>query len=110
MAGIGETLDTRQTVLSKDIVTDAASSGARIFQNPGEVIRTGRDGTVPQDGNIAVAAVRLTSPVIICHSTTESPSRNRNQEIINPIGPISTKWIRKAEKLKTSIDDFFQKI
>ena len=31
VAGIGETLDVRQTVLSKDIITDAARSGARIY-------------------------------------------------------------------------------
>ena len=88
VAVIGETLYTRMMVLSKEIVTDAAHIGARIFQTPREVIRTVRDSTTPGDRNTAVDAARSTSPVQICHSTTDSPSPNSNQDIINPIGPL----------------------
>ena len=107
VAGIGETLDTLQTVLLKEIVTDAVHSGANILRTLKDVIRMGRDGTTPWYGNTAVAAARLTPPVQICHSTTDLPIRNRNQDNINPIGPVITQWIRNAEKPKTSIDGFF---
>ena len=107
VARIGDTSDARQTVLSKDIVTDAACSGAHIFRTTREESRTGRDGTTPQDRNIVIATASLTSPIQICHSTTYSPSRNRNQDIINLIGHVSPQWIRNAKKLKTSIDGFF---
>ena len=73
VAVIGETLDVHQTIISKEIVTDAARSGAHIFRNPREVIRTGRDGTTPRDRNTTVAAARLTSPVQFFHSNTNSP-------------------------------------
>ena len=106
VAGIGETLDVCQTVLSKEIATEVTCSGVRIFQTHREVSRTGRDGTIPQDRITVVANVRLTSPVQICHITTDSPSWNRNQDIINPIGPISPQWIKNADKLKTSIEEF----
>ena len=104
---IGETSDARQTVLSKEIVTDAACSGAHIFRTPRKKSRTGRDGITPQDRNIVVATARLTPPIQICHSTTYSPRRNRNQDIINLIGHVSPQWIRNAKKLKTSIDGCF---
>ena len=63
VAGIEDTLDARQTVLLKEIVTDATHSGAHIFRNPRDVSRTGRNSTMPQDRNTAVAASSLTSPV-----------------------------------------------
>ena len=100
-------MNARQTVLLKEIVTDTARCGQRIFRTPREVNRTGRDGTMSRDRNTAVAAFRLTYPVQICHSTTDSPIQNSNQDIINPIGPITPLWTRNAEKLKTSIDGFF---
>ena len=40
VAVIGETLEAHQTVLSKEIVTDAARSGVRIFRTPREVSST----------------------------------------------------------------------
>ena len=107
---IRETLDPRQTILSKETVTDAARSGACIFRTHRNVNRTDRGGTNTCDRNTAAAAARLISPVRICHSTTNSRIRNRNKYIINPMGPVSPQWIRNAEKLKTSIDVFLQKI
>ena len=57
---IRETLGARQKVLLKEIVTDAAHSGAHIFRTLREVGRTGRDGSTPQDVKTAVSTVRLT--------------------------------------------------
>ena len=107
VAEIGDTLDARQTVLSKEIATDATCSDARIFQTPREVRRMIRDITTTKYGNTVVETFRLTPPVQICHSITDSPSQNRNQDIINPIGPVIPQWTRNAKKLKTSIDGFF---
>ena len=89
VAGIGQHLEARQTVFSKEIVTDAARSGARIFRTSREVGRMGRENTASQDGNTVVAATRSSSQVQIGHSTTGSPRQNSHQEIINPIGPVS---------------------
>ena len=77
------------------------------FRTPRDVSRMGRDGTTPGYGNTSVEAARLTFPVQICHSNTDSPSRTGNQEIINPRGAVSPQWIRNAEKLKASINGFF---
>ena len=107
MAVFVDDLDTRQTILSKEIVTDAAHCGAHIFQTLRRVSRTGRDSTMPRDKNTVVAAASSTVPVQICNSTTDSPIRNMNQEIINPIGALSRQWTRDAMKLKNSIDGCF---
>ena len=89
------------------LIPDAACSGARILRTTGDVIRMGRDGTTPRDRNTAVAASRLTSPVRIFHSTTNSPSWTGNQDIINPRGPVGPQRRRNVDKLKTSINGFF---
>ena len=44
---IGETFEALQTIHSKEIVPDAARSGARIFRTPGDVSRTDGEGTTP---------------------------------------------------------------
>ena len=75
VAGIRETLDTRQTVLLKEIVRDAERSGARILWNPMEVSRTGRDGNMTRVVNTSVAAARLTLPIQNFHSTSDYPTR-----------------------------------
>ena len=107
VAGIRENLGALQTVLSKEIVTDAARSGAHIFRTPRDVSRTGRDGSTPRDVNTSIVAARLTPPIQIFHSTSDFPTRTGTQEIINPIGPAGPQWISKAKKLKTSINYFF---
>ena len=62
-AGIGEILQARHSIISKEIVMDAAPSTVRIFRTPVDVSSHGMDGTTPQDGNTAVGSSRLTSPV-----------------------------------------------
>ena len=49
----------------------------------------------------------LTPQIQIFHSTSDSPIRTGTQDIFNPIGPAGHQWISNAEKLKTSINDFF---
>ena len=83
-----------------------AQSGAHIFRTPREVSQTGRDGSMPRDTNTAVATVSLTPPIQIFNSTSDSPTRTVTQDIFNPIGPAGPQWIRNAQKLKTSINDF----
>ena len=81
---IRETLGARQKVLLKEIVTDAAHSGAHIFRTLREVGRTGRDGSTPQDVKTAVSTVRLTlqSPNFI--GTFDPPTQTGNQDIVSP--------------------------
>ena len=108
--GIRGTLGTHQTFLPKEIVTDAARSGARIFQNPSKVSQTGRDGSMPQDVNTAVATTRLTPQRQIFNSTSNSPTRNGTQDIVNPIEPASPQWINTAQNSKLPLMDFLTKI
>ena len=106
MPRIQETLGKHQTVLLKEIVTDAARSGTRIYRNPREVRRTVRYGSTPQDVNTAVATARLTlqSPKFI--STSDSPTRTGTQDIFRPSRSIIPKKRRNAEPLEASINLF----
>ena len=106
---IWETLDAWQTMLSKDIFTDATRSGARIFRTPREVSWTDRDGSMPQDVNTTIAAARLNPPIQNFNSTYDSPTRTGTQEIFNTIEPAGPQWISNAEKLKSSINGFIDK-
>ena len=103
---IRETLGTRQPVLPKEIVTDAAHSGARIFQTPREVNRTGRDGSTPQEVNTAVATARLTlqSPNFI--GTSNSPTQTGTQDIFRPRRSIISQKSRNAKPLDAPINRF----
>ena len=80
-AGIRETFEACQTIILKEIGTDAARRGARIFRTPVDVSRNGqgRHHATGQKYRCRVST-RLTSPVRIYHSTTKSPSRPGNQE------------------------------
>ena len=95
VAGIKDTLDARETVLSKEIVLDAARSGARTLWNhkEGKQDRQGRHHATGRKHR--------------CSGCQVHPIRNRNQDIINPIGPVSPQWIRNADKLKTSTNGPF---
>ena len=73
-AGSGTT-HTRQTPDLKVIVTDTVCSGARIFRNPGDVSRKGRDSTTPWDGNTSIRYPGLNSSVLIGAGTTVFPTR-----------------------------------
>ena len=93
-------------MLPKEIVTDAAHSGVRIFRTLMEVSRTGRDGFMPWDVNTAVATARLNlqSPNFI--STSDSPTRTGTQDIFSPRRSIIPLERWNAEPFDTSINQF----
>ena len=97
----------RQTVLSKEIVTETARSGMRILWTPREVRQTVREGSTLWDVNTYVAPVRLTPPIQIFSITSDSPTRTGTQEIFNPICPTGPQLISNAKKLKTPINVIF---
>ena len=99
-----ETLGTRQTVLPKESVTDTAHSGAHIYQTPREASRTHRDGSTPQHVNTVVMNERLIPPSPSFTSTSNSPTRNRNQDIVSPRRSIITTEARKSDPLVTPIN------
>ena len=86
----------QRTTLSKEIITEAARSAARVFWTPADVSPHGTDGTTPRYRNTDIGSTRLTYPVLIGGSTTGSPSRTVNQGIISPLGSIGPQWSRNA--------------
>ena len=106
LPGIQETLRARQTMLLKEIVTDAVCSGARIFRNPREVSRTGRDRSTPQDVNTAVATSRLTLQIPNFISTSNSPTRTGTQDISIPRRSIITQKGRNSKPLDAPVNQF----
>ena len=92
------------TISLKVIVTDAARSGARVFQNPADVNQKDTDGKIPQDGNTPIRYPRLTSPVLIGGGTTVSPTRTESQDIISPKGPTGSVEVRNAQPFHTFIN------
>ena len=75
------------TPTSKVVITDTVCSSARILRNPEDVIRTGRDGTIPRDCTNSISSLRLNSPVLIGGGTTVSPNRTGTKDIVCPKGP-----------------------
>ena len=85
-------MQARHTILSEEIVTDAARIAARVFWTPTDVSQYVIDRTASRDVNTAISSAGLTSPVRSCDSTTGSPSRAGNQDIILPRGSIVPQW------------------
>ena len=104
VTGIRETLGSRQTVLPKEIVTDVMCRGARIFQTPREVSPTGRDGSTLWDVNTAVETARFTTPSPCFNNTSNSPTRNGNQDIVSQRRSIIAIKARNAKPLDTPIN------
>ena len=102
--GIQETLGARQAVLLKEVVTDAARSGARIFRTLRELSRTVRDGSTPRCVNTSVVTTRLTPINPIFNSTSNSPMMNGNQDIVNPRRSIIATEARNAKPLDAPIN------
>ena len=105
----GDTLHARRTILSKEIVTDAARSAAHLLQTPADVSRNGMDGNTPWDGNTAIRSTMLTSPVRIGGSTTVYPTNTGSQDIIIPRGSIGPQEVRDDQPLDTSINGIYFK-
>ena len=98
------TMHARQTPASKVIVTDASRSGARVFQNPGDISWTERYGTTPRDGNTFISPPRLNCPVLICGGITISPTRMGSQDIYIPKSPTGPVEVRNSQIFHTSIN------
>ena len=86
------------------IFTDTARSSKRIFGNHGGVIQTGRDGTMPRDGNTSIRSPRYNSPVLIGRYNTISPTRTGSHEIGIPKGPTGPVEVRNYQIFNTSIN------
>ena len=90
-------------ISSKDIVTDVARSGARVFQYHTVVNWKDTDGTIPPDGNTVGMVGRLTTPIRIGAGAFISPTRMGSQGIFIPSGSIGLQEVRNAQPLDTSI-------
>ena len=104
LLGVQEMLSPCQTVLPKADVTDVAHSCARIFRTSGKVNRTERDGATPRDVNSAKTKSRLISQIPSFNSTSVSPARIRNQEVISPSHLSIAKRGRNAEPFDAPIN------
>ena len=83
---------------------DVTQSGTHVFQNPGDVSRTERDGTTPRDGSTSIRSPRLNSPVLIGGGTIVSLTRTGSQDIGIPKGPTGSVEVRNAQIFNTSIN------
>ena len=104
-----ETFHAHLTLLSKNILTDAACSAARVFRTPVEVNHNDTYRNTPRNGKTSVRSTRLTYPVRIGGSTTIYPTRTEIQEIISPRGSINPPEVRDAQPLDTSINGIYTK-
>ena len=86
------------------IVTDAARSGAHIFQDPADVNRKDTDMNIPWDGKNSRRSPRLTSLVLIGGGTTVSPNRTDIQETSSTKGPTVPVEVRNSQIFNTSIN------
>ena len=92
----------RQTPTSKVILTDAARSGARVLQTPGDVSQTGRDVTMPGYGKNSIRSPMFNSTVLVGGGTTISPTRTGIQEIGNTKCSTGSVEVRNAQMFHTS--------
>ena len=90
------TTHARQMPASKVINTDVSRSGAHVFRNPGDIIRTDRERTTPLNGNTSIRSPRFNSPVLIGGGTTAYPTRTEIQDIISPKGPTDPVEVRNV--------------
>ena len=98
-----------QTIISKEIGTDAMHIGARIFKDPTVVNWKDTDRTIPRDGNTFRMLPRLTNSVWIGAGPLVSPTRMGGQYIDSPAGSISPQEVRDAQPLDTSINSIYSK-
>ena len=101
------TLNARQTITSKEIVTDAARSGALVFQDPTVVNQKDMDGKIPPDRNTIVIHHRSTTPVRMGNLPLVSPTSISSQDIEIPRRSIGPKEVRNVEPLDISINGIF---
>ena len=104
--GIQELLGSLRTVLPKASVTDAARSGAHIFQTPRKASRTYRYSSTKWDVNTVVATIMMNPPIPSSNHNSVSQAWTGTQEIISPRWSIITTKARNAEPLDAPINEF----
>ena len=102
-AASSRTLHARQKISSKEIVTDAARSGARIFKDAMVVNCKDTYRTIQRDGNNSGMPPILTTQVQIGAGTSVYLTRMGSQDIDSPSGSIGPQEVRDAQPLDTSI-------
>ena len=101
-AGSGETLHARRTILSKEIIMDAARSAARVFQTHADVIWNGTNRTTPRDGRHRVHQVEFHSSDWCQYH--RFPKQDWEPKYYQSKGSIGPQWIRDVQQLDTSIN------
>ena len=86
-------------IASKEIVTDVARSGARVFWDPAVVNQKDTDETIPRDGKTSRSPPRLTSSVQIGGGPSISPTMTGRQDIRSPSRPIVPMEVRNTQPL-----------
>ena len=89
----GETPHAHMMPTIKEVITDAACSSARILYTPGNISRTGRDGTTIRDRKVPVRSPQENGPFLIGGTTVSRFLVNME--------------IRDTKKFNTSIDRNF---
>ena len=97
-------LHAHQTISLKNIVTDAAHRGARVFQYYTVVNWKNTDRTIPQYVNTSGSPPRSTNPVWICAGPSAYPTLMGSQEIGSLSGSIGPEEVRNAQPFDTSIN------
>ena len=104
--GVQDILSSRQTVILKESVKDAARSCTLIFRRAyGKVSWTSRENAMPWD-IISDYNSRLISQGPSCVSNSVSPTRTGNQNIFSPSHPSIAKRDRNADPCDASMNGF----
>ena len=102
IVGASQTLLTPNT---KEVVADTEHGGACFNQDPGQVSRTGRDGSTPGDTILSVRSKTYSSPVLIGIPTI-SPACgiSRSLQVGKKRQSTCPDKVTNAQKLETVID------
>ena len=104
VADSGGTFHAVSKILSKDIVTDAARSAARVFKDPLVVNWKATDGMIPQDRNTVGIHPILTTPVRIGDGPYISATSIRIKEVESPSWSIVPQEVRNTLPFDTYIN------
>ena len=97
------TLHARQTISLKEIFTDVARSGARVFQDPAVVNRKDTERKIRRFGSTCRSPTIFSSLLWIGGGSSFSPTRIGSQKISIPSASIVPVEVRNAQPLHTSI-------
>ena len=103
------TFHVRQTIALKEIVTNAACSGARVLSYTVVINQKYTNRKIPRDGKTSRSPPRLTTPLRIGGGPSISPTRTGNQDIGSPSESIGPVKVRNAQPLHTSINGISSK-